>query len=87
MSETPETTQLLTPSEVAVIFRVSPNTVTRWANAGKLAVIFTPGGTRRYSEAQVLALRAGVPGPEHHNWRDRDLAPGERDLRGLDEQR
>ena len=60
MSETPETTQLLTPSEVAEIFRVSPNTVTRWANAGKLAVIFTPGGTRRYSEAQVLTLRAGV---------------------------
>ena len=60
MSETPETTQHLTPSEVAEIFRVSPNTVTRWANAGKLTSIRTPGGTRRYSENEVLALRNGV---------------------------
>jgi excisionase family DNA binding protein len=59
MSETPETGQLLTPKEVAAIFRVSPQTVTRWDNAGKLTSIRTPGGTRRYPEAQVLALRGG----------------------------
>ena len=28
--------KLLTPSEVATLFRVDPKTVTRWAKAGKL---------------------------------------------------
>jgi excisionase family DNA binding protein len=59
MSETPETGQLLTPKEVAAIFRVSPQTVTRWDNAGKLTSIRTPGGTRRYRQTQVLALSYG----------------------------
>ena len=60
MSETPETTHLLTPAEVAEIFRVSAQTVTRWANSGKLTSIRTPGGTRRYPENEVLALRDGL---------------------------
>ncbi|NCV44974.1 MAG: helix-turn-helix domain-containing protein, partial [Actinobacteria bacterium] len=30
---------LLTPSEVASLFRVDPKTVTRWAKAGKLTPI------------------------------------------------
>ncbi|MEI2643153.1 MAG: helix-turn-helix domain-containing protein [Candidatus Nanopelagicales bacterium] len=29
---------LLTPSEVAALFRVDPKTVTRWAKAGKLSL-------------------------------------------------
>ena len=28
---------LLTPAEVAALFRVDPKTVTRWAKAGKLS--------------------------------------------------
>ena len=32
---------LLTPSEVAQMFRVDPKTVTRWAKAGKLTAIKT----------------------------------------------
>jgi excisionase family DNA binding protein len=51
--------QLLTPSEVAQIFRVDPKTVTRWAKAGKLSSIRTLGGHRRYREAEVRALRDG----------------------------
>jgi excisionase family DNA binding protein len=39
---------LLTPSEVAALFRVDPKTVTRWAKAGKLTSIRTLGGHRRY---------------------------------------
>ena len=35
--------QLLTPSEVAAMFRVNPKTVTRWARAGKLTAIRTLG--------------------------------------------
>jgi predicted site-specific integrase-resolvase len=31
-----ETEVLLTPAEVAELFRVHPKTVTRWARAGKL---------------------------------------------------
>ena len=54
---------LLTPSEVATMFRVDPKTVTRWAKAGKLSAIRTLGGHRRYSEAEVRSLLAGVPQP------------------------
>jgi excisionase family DNA binding protein len=52
---------LLTPSEVAAMFRVDPKTVTRWAKAGKLSAIRTLGGHRRYSEAEVRMLLGGVP--------------------------
>ena len=47
---------LLTPSEVATLFRVDPKTVTRWAKAGKLTSIKTLGGHRRYRESEVRAL-------------------------------
>ena len=50
----PET--LLTPSEVASLFRVDPKTVTRWAKAGKLTAIRTLGGHRRYRKSEVQAL-------------------------------
>lgn len=55
---------LLTPSEVAALFRVDPKTVTRWAKAGKLSSIRTLGGHRRYSETEVrelLARGSGIP--------------------------
>ncbi len=47
---------LLTPSEVAAMFRVDPKTVTRWAKAGKLSAIRTLGGHRRYRESEVKGL-------------------------------
>ena len=47
---------LLTPSEVAALFRVDPKTVTRWAKAGKLTSIRTLGGHRRYKESEVRTL-------------------------------
>ncbi|MFZ0325502.1 MAG: BldC family transcriptional regulator [Actinomycetes bacterium] len=47
---------LLTPAEVAALFRVDPKTVTRWAKAGKLSAIRTLGGHRRFRESEVLAL-------------------------------
>ena len=50
---------LLTPSEVAALFRVDPKTVTRWAKAGNLTAIKTLGGHRRYKESEVKALLAG----------------------------
>lgn len=47
---------LLTPSEVAALFRVDPKTVTRWAKAGKLSSVRTLGGHRRYVESEVRSL-------------------------------
>jgi excisionase family DNA binding protein len=48
--------KLLTPAEVAAMFRVDPKTVTRWAKAGKLTSIKTLGGHRRYKESEVKEL-------------------------------
>lgn len=63
-----ESESLLTPAEVAALFRVDPKTVTRWAQAGKLNAIRTLGGHRRYREAEVRKLLEGgvpeQPGPQ-----------------------
>ncbi|MDX6286265.1 MAG: hypothetical protein QOG53_1750 [Frankiales bacterium] len=56
-----EAEALLTPAEVATMFRVDPKTVTRWAKAGKLTSIRTLGGHRRYRESEVRSLLAGIP--------------------------
>ena len=53
---------LLTPAEVASMFRVDPKTVTRWAKAGKLTSIRTLGGHRRYRESEVQQLLGGAGG-------------------------
>ena len=47
---------LLTPAEVAALFRIDPKTVTRWAKSGKLTAIRTLGGHRRYRQSEVLGL-------------------------------
>lgn len=49
---------LLTPGEVAELFRVDPKTVTRWSRKGLLTTIRTPGNHRRYVRAEVEQLRA-----------------------------
>ena len=53
--------RLLTPGEVATLFRVDPKTVTRWAAAGRISSIRTPGGHRRFRESEVRALLEGGP--------------------------
>jgi excisionase family DNA binding protein len=60
-------TRLLTPGEVAVMFRVDPRTVTRWATEGRLRYIRTLGGHRRFLESEVAALLSDEsgPGPAH----------------------
>lgn len=50
---------LLTPAEVAALFRVDSKTVTRWAAAGRIGCIKTPGGHRRFRETEVRALLRG----------------------------
>ena len=61
------TEQLLTPGEVAALFRVDPKTVTRWAQQGKLSAVRTLGGHRRVQAAEVYGLLAEGP-------RERDRA-------------
>jgi excisionase family DNA binding protein len=55
-----EAEALLTPAEVAALFRVDPKTVTRWANTGKLTSLRTLGGHRRYRESEVRNLLGGI---------------------------
>ena len=64
-----ESESLLTPAEVAAMFRVDPKTVTRWAKAGKLSAIRTLGGHRRYRESEVKKLLGDVI-PSQRNARD-----------------
>jgi excisionase family DNA binding protein len=49
--------QLMTPGEVARLFRVDPKTVTRWAKSGKLPAIRTLGGHRRFRVADIRAAQ------------------------------
>ena len=48
--------ELMTPAEVAVLFKVDPKTVTRWAQQGRLPFVRTLGGHRRYKRDDVMAL-------------------------------
>ncbi len=48
--------ELMTPSEVAELFRVDPKTIARWANTGKIPAIRTLGGHRRFRRADVEIL-------------------------------
>ena len=58
--------RLLTPGEVAALFRVDPKTVTRWAAAGRISSIRTPGGHRRFRESEVRTLLDGLTSEAHH---------------------
>jgi len=48
--------ELMTPSEVADLFRVDPKTVTRWAKLGKLPYIVTPGVHKRFKRLFIEKL-------------------------------
>lgn len=56
------TEPLLKPSEVAMLFRVDPKTVVRWAEQGKLSYVRTAGGHRRFRESVVRAHFEAVHG-------------------------
>ncbi|MFB9248423.1 helix-turn-helix domain-containing protein [Sphaerisporangium melleum] len=52
-------TKLLTTGEVAKLLRVDAKTVTRWAAAGRIPSIKTPGGHHRIPRAHVEAILRG----------------------------
>lgn len=55
------TRRLLSPGEVATLFRVDPKTVSRWANAGKITTVRTLGGHRRFVETEIRGLLGEIP--------------------------
>ncbi|GMU78063.1 MAG: hypothetical protein AMXMBFR46_08600 [Acidimicrobiia bacterium] len=61
--ESNEPEELLTPSEVAAMFRVNPKTVTRWARAGRISYIKTLGGHRRFKASEIRRLLAEAEAP------------------------
>ena len=54
---------LLTPAEVTELLHVDQKTITRWSKTGRITTVRTLGGHRRYREAEVRALLAGLPRP------------------------
>jgi excisionase family DNA binding protein len=60
MTQASNNERLLTPGEVAALFRVDPKTVTRWASAGRIGSIRTPGGHRRFRESEVRSMLADL---------------------------
>lgn len=54
----------LTPGELARAMHVSPKTILRWANEGRIPYLVTLGGHRRFLRSDVEALLVqmyGVP--------------------------
>jgi excisionase family DNA binding protein len=56
----PELEPLMTPAEVADLFRVDVATVGRWAREGRLTPVPTPGGRPRFNAAKVRAMVSGT---------------------------
>ena len=52
----PEPEPMLTPAEVAALFRVDPKTVTRWAAAGRIASVRTYRG----ASSTVVSMRPAI---------------------------
>ena len=48
--------EYLTPGQVARLLHVSPKTVNRWADQGRIGCIVTLGGHRRFARPDVTAV-------------------------------
>jgi excisionase family DNA binding protein len=56
----PRVASFLRSTEVAAIFQVSPKTISRWAQQGRLPYQRTLGGHRRYPEPAIRDLAASL---------------------------
>jgi excisionase family DNA binding protein len=64
MNDSVHNSELLTSSEVASLLGVGPTSVKRWADAGLLACIKTPGNHRRFSHVEVARFRLAREGTQ-----------------------
>ena len=71
--------EVLTPGEVAKLFKVDPKTVTRWAQAGRIPWIEnrrpwirTPGGHLRFRVEQIRKILSGEIEMHYWGWKDDD---------------
>ena len=53
---------LITPDEAAELLGVTPKTLARWSDEGRLWRTFTAGGQRRYDQAEVKKLARDLAG-------------------------
>jgi len=53
----------LRTAQVAELLHVSPKTVSRWAQEGRLPYLRTLGGHRRYPDAEIRALLEALSEP------------------------
>ena len=60
---TPSEPRYLRTSQVAELLHVSPKTVSRWAQEGRLPYLRTLGGHRRYPDAEIRVLLATLSEP------------------------
>jgi excisionase family DNA binding protein len=56
----PSPASFLRSAEVAAILQVSPKTISRWAQQGRLPCQRTLGGHRRYPEPAIRELAASL---------------------------
>ena len=56
----PSAASFLRSAEVAAILQVSPKTIARWAQQGRLPCQRTLGGHRRYPEPAIRELAASL---------------------------
>jgi excisionase family DNA binding protein len=56
----PSTASFLRSAQVAAVLQVSPKTVARWAQQGRLPCQRTLGGHRRYPEQAIRELAASL---------------------------
>jgi excisionase family DNA binding protein len=54
----------LRAGEAATILNVSPKTVSRWADQGRIAHIVTLGGHRRFSRAEIDRIARVMTGDD-----------------------
>jgi excisionase family DNA binding protein len=59
----PAEPRYLRTAQVAELLHVSPKTVSRWAQEGRLPYLRTLGGHRRYPDAEIRALLAALSDP------------------------
>ena len=54
---------LIPPTEAAALLSVDPKTVSRWASAGHITSVLTPGGHRRFLRSEIMAIAASDEAP------------------------